>query len=199
MTELQQLNAQLAEIRRAQAGIAAKLGDLSAEKFELESDAHDKAAAVEAAEVALVASLAAAELGEQTDTDAARKALDDAKAQASMVSETATRLRVIDALRARHEAEHTAIHEKGLSIMAAIKQAETETLVLVANGIYNDCETALEQLAEAEPRLLAARALLSERGHPWHLPQLNEAVVRSRFNHLTPNVCRASVLAELSA
>lgn len=197
MSDLQQLNAQLAEVRRAQAGIAAKLGDLSAEKFELESETRDKAAAVEAAEVALVASLAAAELGEQTDTEAARKALDDAKAQASMVSDTATRLRVIDALRARHEAEHTAIHEKGLSIMAAIKRAETDAIMVKGADLLAETEAAMILLARNAGLLEACKSLVVERGATWPHAVLNEAAV-AYHNQLTPNQARAAIVSALA-
>lgn len=198
MNDLKSLKAQLAEVRRAQAGIAAKLGDIAAERHDIEAEVADRAATLEAADMALVAALAARELGDDADVEGAQKALADARLLAQNAIEPSQRLRVIDALRQRHESEHQVLHGKGIALMASIRTAEAEALVLVANGIYNDCETALEQLAMAEPRLLAVRALLNEYGRSWHLPQLSEAVVRSRFN-ITPNQARASVLADLNA
>lgn len=197
MNTLSELNSQLNEVRRSQAGIAAKLGDLSVEKFELESEARDKAAAVEAAEVAFVASLAAAELGEQTDTVSARKALDDAKAQASMVSETATRIRVIDALRARHEAEHTAIHAKGISIMAEIKRAEDDALVVTGLNLLTEVESAMAAVARNACLLAACKSLVVERGATWPHAVLNEAAVAYR-HQLTPNQARAEIVSALA-
>lgn len=198
MNDLQNLNAQLAEIRRAQAAIATKLGDLSAEKFELESGARDKAAAVEAAEVALVASLAAAELGEQTDTAAARKALDEAKAQAGMVGETATRLRVLDALKARFESEHAALHERGLTIVSAVKRSEAEAILAKGADLLSETEAAMATVARNACLLAACQSLAVERGAPWPHAVLNEAAVAYR-NQLTPNQASAAIVATLAA
>lgn len=198
MEDLKILNAKLAEVRRAQAEKAAKLGDLSAEKFELESEARDKAAAVEARESDLVTSLAAAELGEQTDTAAARKALEEAKAQAAIVGDTATRLRVIDALKARFEAEHVALHEQGLGIMAEIRAAETEAITAMGADLLADTETAMATVARNACLLVACQSLAAERGASWPHAVLNEAAVAYR-HQITPNAARAEIADALAA
>lgn len=198
MKDLKNLNHRLAAIRKGQAELAAKLGDLSAEKFELESEARDKAAAVEAADVALVASLAAAELGEQTDTASARKALDDAKAQASMVGEAATRLRVLDALKARHEAEHTALHERGLGVMDAIQTAEAERLRALIREYRENAASSIREMARAESLLRAAIEELNARGVNNDLAPISEQAVIVKFQASGFNP-RAEVLAALTA
>lgn len=197
MNDLKTLNDQLAEVRRQQSDLASRLGELGAGRHSLETAATDSAANIAAAEQNLIEQLAAAELGEQSDTAGAEKALNDAKAQAANGIETAQRLRVLDALRQRFEGEHAAHHEKGVAIVAAIKTAEAERLVEVAHEIHNDIEAAFETISQAEPRLNAVRSLLSEYGHSWPLPQINELAIRSRFN-TSPNQARASVLAEIN-
>lgn len=195
---LKTLNAQLGEVRRAQAGIAAKLGDLSAEKFELESEARDKAVAVEAAEVALVAALADAETGLPADVPAARKALDEAKAQAAIVGETATRLRVLDALRGRHESEHAALHEKGLSVMAAIRAAELDAITAKGADLLADTEAAMATVARNACLLAACQSLTAERGASWPHAVLNEAAVTYR-HQITQNQARDAIADALAA
>ncbi|KVW94307.1 hypothetical protein [Thiobacillus denitrificans] len=194
---LKKLNDQLAEVRRQQSAIASKLGDIAAECHDIETEATDNAAGIAAAEQNLIEHLARQELGEKSDTASAEKALADAKTQAANGIETSTRLRVLDAVKTRFEGEHKALHEKGVAIIAAIREAEKDRLVEIANELFNDCETALESLAQAEPKLYAARSLLNEYGHPWHLGQLVQAQVQARFP-TSPNQARAAVLAELN-
>lgn len=198
MNTLSQLQNQLDAIRVEQSKIASRLSDVAAERFELETDATDLAATIETADVAVVAALAAHELGEPSDVAGAQKDLSEARLLAQNSIEPTQRLRVLDTLKARFDAEHVALHEKGLVIMAAIREAEKDRLIEVANELFNDCETALESLAQAEPKLLAVRTLLGEYGHPWHLGQLVQAQVQARFP-TTPNAARSSVLAELNA
>lgn len=198
MNELQKLNAQLAAIRKGQAELASKLSELGAERFEIESASNDRAASIEVAEQNLIEELARQELGEQSDVASAQQRLDEARQQAAKGIEPTQRLRVLDTLKTRFEGEHTALHEKGLTIIAAIKQAEADALEVLAAELHNDAESALEALTQAEPRLNAIRVLLAEYGRTWSLPILNEAQVRARFN-ITPADARRQILAKLAA
>jgi len=197
MNDLKTLNDQLAEVRRQQSDLASRLGELGAERHAIETASTDRAASIAAAEQNLIEHLARQELGEPADVESAQQRLNAASLQAQNQIEGVTRLRVLDALKARFEGEHGALHDKGVGIVAAIKQAEKERLIEVANELFNDCETALESLAHAEPKLHATRALLSEYGHPWHLGQIVQAQIQARFP-TSPNQARAAVLAELN-
>lgn len=195
---LKSLNAQLAQVRADQAKASARLGDIAAEKFEIESNPTGKAATVAAAEQDLIENLARQELGDPCDVPAAEKRLADAKALPDDGIATAARLRVLDVLRQRFEADHQELHEKGLAIQAEIRTAEVEALCIQANEIRNDIEAAFETAALNEPRLIAVRELLTERGHAWTLPPVVEAAVHARVK---PNVnqARAEILASLAA
>jgi hypothetical protein len=195
---LKSLNAQLAQVRADQAKASARLGDIAAEKFGIESNPAGKAATVAAAEQDLIENLARQELGDPCDVPAAEKRLADAKAQPDDGIATAARLRVLDVLRQRLELEHAALHEKGLAIQAEIRTAEVEALRIQANEIRGDAETAMETIARAESLLAAVGVELNERGANYDLPALREGAVAFR-SRLAPNDARNQILAALAA
>lgn len=198
LNHLKDLRAQLAQVRADQAKASASLGDIAAERFDIESNSTDKASKVAAAEHDLIEQLARQELGESCDVPAAEKRLADAKAQPDDGIATAARLRVLDVLRQRFEGEHQALHEKGIAIQAEIRTAEVEALRIQANEIRNDAEAAMETIARSESLLNAIIVELNERGTPYDLPTLKEGAVAYR-SRLTPNQARAEVLAALAA
>lgn len=198
MTTLQQLKGQLAELRRAQADIAGKLGDVAAERHDIEAEAADRAAAIEAADRALTEALVARELGEQADVEGAQKALDAARLDAQGSSGAATRLRVLDALKARFESEHSALHEQGLGLMKAIKDAEVERLLAMGADLLIETELAMAAVARNAGLLDACKFLAAERGASWPHAVLSETAVAYR-SQLTPIQARAQIIDALAA
>lgn len=195
---LKSLNAQLAQVRADQAKASARLGDIAAERFDIESNPAGKAATVAAAEQDLIENLARQELGDPCDVPAAEKRLADAKAQPDDGIATAARLRVLDVLKARFETEHAALHEKGLAIQAEIRTAEVEALNDLANELRNEAKTAMETVARSDSLLIAVRVELNARGANFTLPQLSEIAVAAAAT-LTPNQARAEIALALAA
>lgn len=198
MNKLKDLNQQLATVRNGQAELAAKLGEIGAERHAIETASNDRAASIAAAEQALIDALAAAELGEQSDVEGARQRLNEASLQAQNGIEGATRLRVLDALRQRHEADHQALHEKGVGLIEQIKRAEIDALNDLANDLRNEAKAAMETTVRTESLLNAVRAELNERGANYTLPPLSELAIVAAAT-LTPNQARAEIARALAA
>ena len=198
MDDLKTLHAELATVRAEQSKASAQLGDIAAEEFDLKSNPGTKAAKIAAAEENLIDQLHRLDIGETHDVPAAEKALAEAKALPDDGFAAAARLRTLATFRQRAETEHQACHERGLVIMAAIKQAEVEALRIQANEVRNDAEVAMETVARSEFLLNAIRAELNERGASYDLPALNEQAVAYRAR-LNPNQARSEVVAALAA
>lgn len=197
MNTLTKLKNDLALIRVDQAKLAAKLGEIGAERHAVESASSDRAASIAVAEQALVDALAAHELGEPADVDGAQQRLNDARLESHSGIDTATRLRVLDALRARHEGEHVALHERGRGRVAAIRAAETEAIAAMGADLLVETETAIAAVARNACLLDACRNLVAERGATWPHAILREAEITLK-NQITPNQARAEIVAALA-
>lgn len=198
---LKALNAELAEIREAQSKLAAKLGDIGAERHEIETAASDRAAAVSAAEQELVEQLALEELGEQSDAEGAQQRLNAARLKAENGVEAAQRLRVLDALRARFDAEAQALHEKAATLMAQIAAAEVEILREKAAALRDEAVAAMRLIARVDLEVPALRTLIAERGgslefQPLH--SLETMAYQYRTSMMGRNVA-AELMADLMA
>lgn len=198
---LKTLHAELAEIRDAQSKLAVKLGDIGAERHEIETAASARAAAVSAAEQELVDQLALEEVGEQSDAEGARQRLNAARVQVENGVEAAQRLRVLDALRARFESDNQALHEKGVGLIAEIAAAEVEILRAKATALRDEAAEAMRLIARVDLEIPALRRLIEARGSSLPLPPLPgvEAIVEQhRMSMIGRNVA-AELLAELEA
>lgn len=197
---LKSLNAQLAKVREAQSEVSGKLGDIGAERHEIETAANDRAAAVSAAEQDLVDSLAREELGEKSDVEAARQRLNAARAQAENGVGTAQRLRVLDVLAARFNAEATALHEKAAGLMREIAAAEAEILRAKAEALRDEATAAMRTIARLEHELPVLRNLIVERGGSWDMQPLSEGAIAHQYRaSVVGRNVAADLLADLQA
>lgn len=196
--DLKLLHAQLAEVRTDKSKLAAKLGELGAERHTLETVASESADAVTAAELALVDALAADELGEPADIEGAQQRLDAARLQATSGTDSAQRLMVLDALKARFNTEGATLHARGDALLAEIAAAEVEILRAKTVALRDEATAAMLLLARLEYDLPALRALIVERGGVWDFPQLSEAGIGVMYRASGRNAT-TELLAELAA
>lgn len=192
------LNDQLATVRAEQSKCSASLGEIAAERFELEHNPSTKAAAVEAAENDLIEQLARHKFGEPNDVPAAEKALAAAKGLPDDRFEAGVRLRVLTTLEQRHTARYAELHAQGLALIEQIKRAEIDALNDMANDLRNNAKSAVEATAHAEALLNAVRIELNERGASYTLPPLNEQAVILACQP-TQTQARAQIIESLAA
>lgn len=167
MNDLKTINAQLAEVRLEQSKCSESLGEIAAERFELERNPGTKAARIAVAENDLIEQLARHKFGEPSDVPAAEKALAAAKGLPDDRFEAGVRLRVLTTLEQRHTARYAELHAQGLTLIEQHRAAQVDHLETMAREAMSETRGTLTIVANKVAEVQAIRRTLEAVGGSW--------------------------------
>ncbi|MEW6119380.1 MAG: hypothetical protein AB1593_04745 [Pseudomonadota bacterium] len=172
---LKPITAALEAVKAEVAGITKKLNEATARRDGLLAEVHGIDAAIEGAEIAHAAALAAVELGEADNTADTAAALDIARAALSRKSEVIQQRRTADALIDGLTRRHEEAHHRYVALVEQHRAAQTEVIVDRCQQAMDAAHDAVAELRNRIAEAQAARRVLEglDAGHRWTFGSLD--------------------------
>lgn len=199
MNELKTLTHTLAEANRELRERQAAIAEASKRRDTLAGDLAGLDAGLEGAELAHAAALAAEQLGEQSDSTATGKTLEEARRALARKAELSQQHRVAAAVVDGLERKYLEAHAKVEAINVEHKAAMVGELVARADEAMSQARDLVDNLVAKGAELQALRGLLAEHGREW-----DRGGVELHAHLMTPapsavQLIQQSIRAELAA
>lgn len=182
MTNLKTLNDQLAAVKVELSATQQRLAEATTRRDALLAEIRDIDVAIEAAENAYAGELAAVELGEKADTDAAAAVLDAARESASRKPELVQRHRVAAAVVENLNRQHAAAHDRYVALTEQHKAAQVAYMESRARQVMDEARDAIAALSNKAAEAAAVRRVLELVGGRWNLGSLEISQYSPIFN-----------------
>ncbi len=200
MNELKPIAAALEAVKAEVAGITKKLADATSRRDGLLAEVQGIDAAIEGAELAHAAALAAVELGEADSTKATAAALDAARAAASGKPELIQQRRTADAVIEGLTRRHAEAHSRFVAMNEQHRAAQVAFMEDRAQQAMDSARDALAQVANAVAEAAAVRRVLESVGGRWNLGSIEIGQYSPIFNpsHAAVELMVAALYSEIA-
>lgn len=197
---LQNISADLIAIKAEVGNIQQRLAEATTRRDSLLAEVQGIDAAIEGAELAHAAALAAVELGEADSTKATAAALDAARVSASRKPELIQQRRTADALIDGLTRRHADAHGRYVALIEQHKAAQVAFMEGKASQAMDAARDAIAQVTNAVAEAAAVRRVLESVGGRWSLGSINIGEHHAMFNpsHAAVELMAAALYSEIA-
>lgn len=180
--------------------IQQKLAEATTRRDSLLAEVQGIDAAIEGAELAHAAALAAVELGEAGSTKATAAALNAARESASRKPELIQRRRTADAVIDGLTRRHAEAHGRYVALIEQHKAAQVAYMEGKASQAMDAARDAIAQVTNAVAEAAAVRRVLESVGGRWSLGSINIGEHHAMFNpsHAAVELMAAALYSEIA-